>query len=143
MVTASAASSSSSAARVSDRLSIELLLLREAWPNLTYEPVGQWVMLPDYPVPEGWSRTLVTTAFQVPTGPPGTPPYAFYVDSPMMFRDQAPANCSPAAGGVPFPGQWSTFSWAPEAWAWTEDPAKGANMRSFARSFADRFLEGA
>jgi hypothetical protein len=125
------------------RVDGELALLREAWPGLQYEPNGQWVFLPGYPLPVGWSRTSTGVAFQIPGGPPGQPPYAFHVDGPLTFQGAQPAHYTHPAGAVPFPGDWATFSWAPQSWAWAEDPADGANMRAFARSFADRFAEGA
>lgn len=124
------------------RVDAELGLLRAQWPTLSYEQAGQWVLLPDYPLPEGWSQRSVNVAFQIPNGPAGSPPYAFCVDAQLTFQGATPANHTPSGPPVPFPGSWGLFSWAPEAWPWAEDPAQGANMRSFARSFADRFAEG-
>jgi hypothetical protein len=128
---------------VSSRVDAELALLRRQWPQLEYEPTGQWVLLSDYPLTEGWSRDSAAVAFQIPAGPGGTPPYAFYIDGPLDYRGQPPANYTFPVGVVPFPGTWGIFSWAPAAWPWAEDPAQGANMVSFARSFADRFAQGA
>jgi hypothetical protein len=127
---------------VTSRVDAEMALLRAQWPALSYEPAGQWILLPDYPLPEGWSQPSVNVAFQIPAGPPGSPPYAFCVDAPLTFNGATPANYTPTGAPVPFPGVWGQFSWAPEAWPWAEDPAQGANMRAFARSFADRFAEG-
>jgi hypothetical protein len=127
---------------VTSRVDVELALLREEWPGLTYELTGQWVLLPCYPLPEGWSKSSAPVAFQIPLGPPGTPPYAFYLDGAVAYGGQQPGNYAATAAGVPFPGTWGVFSWAPEGWPWAEDPANGANMSSFARSFADRFAEG-
>lgn len=128
---------------MTSRVDAELALLREEWPALKYEPADQWVLLPEYPLPEGWSRAQAPTAFQIPMGSLGQPPYAFYVDGPITFLGQTPGNYSHPTTVVPFAGQWGVFSWSPESWLWAEDPTKGANMRSFARSFADRFAEGA
>jgi hypothetical protein len=125
------------------RLDAELALLRAQWPTLSYEPTRQWVLLPGQPLPEGWSQPTVAVAFQVPPGPPGSPPYAFFVNTPLTYQGQQPTNYAPTSGVVPFTGNWAQFSWAPETWQWAEDPAQGANMRSFARSFAERFAEGA
>jgi hypothetical protein len=127
-----------------DRVEAELLLLREQWPDLRYAPVGQWVLIPAYPLPEQWSRRTIQLAFQIPNGPAGNPPYGFYAEAPLSYGGQTPTNYSlPAPGGVPFPGTWGLFSWAPDGWPWAEEPAQGANMRSFAQSFARRFAEGA
>ena len=128
---------------MTSRAEAELTLLRERWPGLQHGAEGQWVLLSDYPLPEGWSQTTVSVAFQIPVGPAGSPPYAFYVDAPLTFRSAMPNNFVPAGATVPFPGQWGQFSWSPDEWPWTEDLAQGANMGDFARSFADRFAEGA
>ena len=128
---------------MADRVAAEARLLRDVWPDLTYVETGQWVLLPEYRLPEGWSAASTGVAFQIPAGPAGTPPYAFYVDRPLTHAGRQPENYTPNASGPPFPGGWSVFSWAPEGWAWAEDPAMGANMVSFARSFAARFAEGA
>lgn len=120
----------------------ELALLRQRWPDLRHDPDGQWVLLPGYPLPEGWSHTVVNVAFQIPVGPPGSPPYAFYADAPLTFLGSVPNNFVSAGTVVPFPGKWGQFSWSPDAWPWAEDPAQGANMCDFAKSFAARFAEG-
>ncbi|SBS77708.1 hypothetical protein MHPYR_470042 [uncultured Mycobacterium sp.] len=126
-----------------DRTEAELMLIRKQWPDLTYEPVGQWVLITDYSLPQPWSRRTVSIAFQIPAGPAGNPPYGFYLDGPITCAAQPPTNFSSPAPGVPFPGNWGLFSWAPDGWPWAEEPADGANMRSFAQSFAQRFAEGA
>lgn len=126
------------------RAAAELALLRDAWPDLTHQPSGDWVLLPDYPLPEGWSGgDTVAIAFQIPQAP-GQAPYGIYTDRPLQFDGQNPSNYNPTAPNtVPFPGAWAFFSWAPETWTWTDNPADGANIVHFARSFADRLAEGA
>lgn len=126
-----------------DRTEAELVLLRRLWPDLQYESNGQWVLIADYALPEPWSPRSIAVAFQIPGGPPGSPPYAFYVRGEVSCGGCAPSSYTPVATGVPFPGTWGVFSWAPESWPWAEEPAEGANMVSFARSFAARFAEGA
>ncbi len=128
---------------MTSRAEAEVTLLRERWPDLRHEAEGQWVLLPDYPLPGGWSQTTVSVAFQIPLGPAGCPPYAFYVDAPLTFHEATPNNFVAAGATVPFPGQWGQFSWSPDGWPWAKDPAQGANMCDFARSFTDRFAEGA
>lgn len=128
---------------MTSRVDAEVALLRAAWPGLLFEAAGQWVLLSGYPLPDGWSQPTVNVAFQIPAGPPSSPPYAFCVDAPLTHNGTAPDNYVASGAPVPFPGQWGQFSWAPETWPWAEHPADGANMRSFARSFAERFAEGA
>jgi hypothetical protein len=125
------------------RVEAELMLLREKWSDLRYDPAGQWVLLPAYALPDLWSRPTTQVAFQIPGGPAGNPPYGFYVEAPLSYHGQTPTNYNFPVTGVPFPGAWGLFSWAPEGWPWAEEPARGANMRSFAQSFARRFAEGA
>lgn len=127
---------------MTSRVDAELALLGQRWPQLTYDPNGQWVLLPDYPLPDGWSQPTVSVAFQIPAGAPSNPPYAFCVNAPLTFRGATPNNYTPTGAPVPFPGSWGQFSWSPETWPWAEDPAQGANMCAFARSIADRFAEG-
>ena len=126
-----------------ERVEAELALLRKQWPDLLYEPAGQWVLIPAYPLPEPWSRRTAEVSFQIPCGPAGNPPYGFYTEAPLTFRDQTPTNYSFPATGVPFAGTWGLFSWAPDGWPWAEELAHGANMSSFAQSFTRRFTEGA
>lgn len=126
-----------------DRVEAEVEMLREQWPNLVYEPAGQWVLIEDYSLPTPWIPSTARIAFQIPAGPAGNPPYGFYSDGVLKCGEQPPTNYNAPAPGVPFPGCWGVFSWAPDGWPWAEDPAHGANMRSFAESFAERFAEGA
>ena len=89
------------------------------------------------------SASTTPIAFQIPVQP-GQAPYAFYAHANLTFRGQVPTNYTAAAAGtVPFAGTWAVFSWAPETWTWTEQPADGANMTHFARSFTERLAEGA
>lgn len=125
-----------------DRIEAELVLMRQQWPNLIYEPKGQWVLINDYPLPHPWSRRTIPIAFQIPAGPAGNPPYAFYLDGPITCGGQAPTNYSAPATGVPFPGNWGVFSWAPDGWPWAEEPAQGANMRSFCALLCPAFRRG-
>lgn len=123
----------------------ELGLLRAVWPGLHHQEAGDWVLLPDYPLPDGWPQTATDVAFQIPAGLPGQPPYAFYAKGELSHEGRPLLNYSypVGAGTVPFPGTWGVFSWAPETWLPAEHAADGANLVDFARSFADRFAEGA
>src|SRR2546425_1238481 len=92
---------------ITDRLKLELELLRSRYQNLEYREQGQWVRLPEYRLPSGWSSESRDVAFQVPVGFPGTPPYGIHVPSGLRFEGQVPGNyAEPAATQPPFAGTW-------------------------------------
>jgi hypothetical protein len=121
----------------------QLELLRTKWPDLTYhaDGSGHWVLLPGWPMTDGWSVPTVDIACQIPSTPE-QPPYAFYVNSQALtFEGSQPSNWTQSAA-VPFTGSWSVFSWAPETWRAT-GVGVSSNMLTFVRSFSDRLAEGA
>lgn len=125
-----------------ERLEQELELLRTVYPDLEYRPVdgADWVRLPSYPVPEGWSHPSVEVAFQIPAQA-GQAPYAFWVRPALRLAgDGMPSNYTPTAA-TPWGGDWAQFSWSPLQWVPKADIRAGANMLNFARSFADRLAE--
>lgn len=120
-------------------------MIRGWWPDLVHEPGGDWVLLRQYRLPDGWQPAAADLAFQIPQNLPGQQPYAFFVRGEVLFQGASPTSHSfPVPDGtVPFPGTWGQFSWAPEIWAPGHEPADGDNVLGFARSFARRFAEGA
>ena len=120
-------------------VSEQLALLRTQWPDLTYVEADRWVLLPGWNLPEGWSVQRADIAFRIPESA-HVAPYAFYLNAPTpTYMGETPDNVSPS-DAVPFPGQWTVFSWAPDG-PW---PAAGraVNILNFVRSFADRLDEG-
>lgn len=127
------------------RITAELDLLRRRYPTLEYRDEGRWVRLPGYPLPDGWGAKCTDVAFQIPSGFPGAPPYAFYALAGLRFKGEVPQNYSePAPTQPPFGGTWGVFSWAPDDGQWrpTADPVTGSNLANWASGFADRFREG-
>ena len=125
-----------------ERIEQELRLLRTRFSDLEYVAQGQWVRIPDYPLPEGWNRTTTDVAFPIPVGFPGTPPYGIYAPVGLTFNGQRPDNYTEPAG-TPFSGTWGVFSWAPgDGWRATADPATGSNLLNWVVGFAVRFREG-
>lgn len=121
----------------------QLELLRAEWPDLEYDQAGHWVRIPGWEFPAGWSPSVVDIAFQIKVEA-DQPPYAFYANATdIKCNDAVPGNWSPTTDQVRLPGTWSQFSWAPETWVPTANPALGPTMVAFVRSFADRFAEGA
>src|SRR5690349_13332271 len=120
---------------ITDRLKLELELLRSRYPNLEFREQGQWVRLPEYRLPRGWSSESRDVAFQIPIGFPGTPPYGIYVPAGLRFEGQVPGNyAEPASVEPPFAGTWGCFSWAPADGEWrvASEPTKGSNLLNWA-----------
>lgn len=128
-----------------ERIKQELTLLRRRYVKLEYRPEGQWVCIPDYPLPTDWNRAVTDVAFQILTAHPGVPPYGIYVPAGLTFNGQRPDNyVEPAPTQPPFGGTWGIFSWAPADGEWrpTADPQTGSNLLDWVVGFATRFREG-
>ena len=130
-----------------ERIDKELALLRQHFPNLEYRADGQWVRVPSYPLPEGWTPSSPDVAFQIPIGFPGAPPYGFYVPSGIQFRGKQPLNYKdPSSVQPPFGGSWGLFSWSTVDGQWRAtaepDPARGYTLVAWVKGFAVRFAEG-
>lgn len=125
------------------RLEQELQLLRTAYPLLEHRHVdgADWVRLPAYPLPDGWTAEEVEVAFQIPAQP-GQAPYAFCVRPPLLLATgSAPRNYT-ATATTPWGADFAQFSWAPlDAWVPKADVREGANMLNFVRSFTDRLMD--
>lgn len=127
-----------------ERIEEELALLRTVYPHLNHK--DQWVLIPSYPLPAGWSQTVVDVALVIKDSYPGTPPYGIYVPAGLRFKGASPSNYTePASEQPPFGGTWGIFSWQPEGADWrpTADLSKGANLLNWVQGFAKRFQEGA
>lgn len=128
-----------------NRIEQELALLRTRYGHLEYQGDGQWVRLPGYQLPTGWSPEVLDVVFQIPVGFPGTPPYGIYVASGLTFGACVPNNyAEPAPSQPPFGGTWGILSWAPVEGGWhvTSDPSTGSNLLNWALGIAERFREG-
>ena len=128
-----------------ERIEDELRLLRRHFEQVDYVAEGRWVRIWPVETGSGWSHNTVAAVFQIPTGFPGAPPYGFYVPVGITHNGSEPQNYQPIAPSQPpFEGEWAMFSWAPdESWRATSDLVTGSNLSNWARSFRDRFAEGA
>jgi hypothetical protein len=132
------------------RIEQELALLRQTYGEVEHtELAGEdWFRLPRYPLPPGW-RLGETTIEQIPliflikADYPGAPPYGFLAPLGLNFNGNAPGSTGGPPKPSPFAGDWMHFSWSVESWAATADVNKGSNLRSWCRSFGERFKEGA
>jgi hypothetical protein len=126
---------------MSDRIEQEFELLLTAYPNAKLE--GRWVFVPDYPLPSGWSRSLVDTCFQIRDPYPQTSPYGIHVRDGLRFEGNKPQKYTePSNQNPPFDGRWAIFSWEATAWQPGADPASGHNLLTWVAGFRARFSEG-
>lgn len=128
-----------------ERIKKELELLRTRYPDLRYEKEGRWVLIPAYPLPEGWSKTETDVAFQIPVGYPGTPPYGIYVPVGLTFKGQNLGNYQdPAPTQPPFENSWGILSWNPEPNQWKPIAhiTGSSNLLNWVIGFRERFHQG-
>jgi Prokaryotic E2 family E len=126
-----------------ERISEELALLRNAYPDLEYRPAGHWIRIPGYPVPKDvWNQSEVEVCFQIPEQIPGQQPYGFYVRPGLTLRSSSPIDNYTFPAPTGFGDDWGKFSWQLLVWAPKDDIVAGTNMLNFARSIADRLREG-
>ncbi len=127
-----------------ERVDAELALIRRRYPDVKHQRDGNWLLIPSYPLPEGWNRSREDVATQVPPGYPGSPPYGIYVKAGLLFKGERPNNYTePAGNRPPFEGEWGVFSWTPdEPWRPTADLLGGSNLLNWVIGFAERFRAG-
>lgn len=127
------------------RIDQEIELLRRHYASLEYNANGQWVLIPQYPLPAGWNQDTTSVAFQIPVTYPGTSPYGIYVPAGLRYQGSLPNNYKePVEVQLPFSGTWGIFSWSPDDGHWrpTGDLISGSNLLNWARGFSKRFQEG-
>ena len=97
----------------------QLKRLQEHFPEATLQalPGSQFlVVVPDFKIPAGWSKSPITIKFLVPTGYPMEKPDCFWTDHDLrLLRGDLPRS----SGQNPIPhvgGAHLWFSWHLEAW---------------------------
>jgi hypothetical protein len=119
----------------------ELAALKKRWPDLEHTADSNWVILPNYKVPEGWDKSEAKVAFQTPNLP-GEKPYAFWVEGGLLLpENKTPASYAYPDTSCPLPGQWGKFSWELDPWAPGNKPGEGTGMVNFVQSFGNRLRE--
>jgi len=123
-----------------ERVQEEIELVRERWPNVKHGERGDWIHLPDHPLPPGrFNKTATNIVFLIPPGYPNTGPDDFFVDGDLLLADgSTPGGLNPGkqsgSGPCPLPGSWAWFSWHPQRWTATPDPKDGDNLLGFIRT---------
>lgn len=80
---------------------------------------GQWLLIHDFPICEGYTSKLVTAAIQIPTNYPAVPLDMVYFNPPLVRSDRQSiprTECTVTIDGLPFQ-RWSrhyrTGEWVP------------------------------
>jgi hypothetical protein len=78
------------------------------------------LVVPDVPLPPGWSKGAITVRILVPAGYPQVKPDCFYVDHDLRLA----TGTEPANGNIQsvFGSQYRWFSWHIASW----DPVSGS-----------------
>lgn len=125
------------------RIREELELLREVFPDLIYEPKGDWFQIPNdlRALAVGWTPQPFPVAFHAQPNHPGQAPYGIYVREDVKVGGSTPQNFNSSAGQKPpFPGVWGVLSWTIEGpWLPKEPAREGANLLNYALSFEERY----
>ena len=126
---------------MNERIKEEFELLLRFYSEAALE--GDWVLVPDYPLPPGWSKSTVDTCFQIRDPYPGRCPYGIQVRDGLRYEGKMPQNYKePTNQNPPFPGRWAIFSWESADWQPGARPESGHNLLTYVRGFAARFKEG-
>jgi hypothetical protein len=124
-----------------ERIVKEIELLRERYPNLQHGENHDWVMIPNFPLPEGWNRRQTKLLFLIPPAYPHAPPDNFYAESGLKLSNGNPALNYNEGDGVPIGGAWGCFSWHAEKWRPSDNIEDGDNLLTFIRAVKIRLRE--
>lgn len=124
-----------------ERITQEIALLKEKYPNLQHGQSYDWVMIPDFPLPDGYNRKTIKLLFLIPNTYPYTAPDCFYVEIGLKLSNgNIPSNYNEEQK-VPVGGSWGYFSWHPEIWQPADEIPKGDNFLTFIKSVNLRLRE--
>lgn len=127
------------------RLQRDLDLLKSRYPEAQFREQGQWVLIPQYPVPiGGWDRRDYTICFQLRPGYPDIGPYGINVSPPPRASGQQGLGSYTDSPDPkpPFDGVWGRFSWELDGWKATPDLISGCTLLNFVESIRKRFEQG-
>lgn len=126
--------------RLEQRLDLEELVLREAFPRALIYRAGSAVILADHRLPPGWSHEITDIAFGYPPNyPSGCPDNVCARPDLTLANGQAAGNnqgIQTLAGR-----QWLQFSWHIDGadWVPTSDPRQGSNLATYLIGALTRF----
>lgn len=101
-------------------LESQIIKLQEVYPGADKNPLGDGsvsIILPNVPLPHGWSAAATTVRFIAPVGFPAARPDCFWTDSLTLATGAVPKNTGPN----PLPGgppgllwfSWHVSNWSP------------------------------
>jgi hypothetical protein len=129
------------AKKMHERVRQEIELLRQKNPSLQNGEQLNWVLIPDYPLPEIYNKGITSLLWLIPPAYPQTPPDDFFVDGDLRLKNGSNPpgfNVGPnsSSGQAPISGNWGWFSWHPEQGKWrpAAEIEKGDNLITFLRS---------
>lgn len=118
-----------------ERVKQEIELFRARFPSVQHGEHFDWVMIPDYPLPDGrFNKGVTKLLFVIPPGYPNTPPDNFFVDSDLRLANGGNPPAFNATGSPPIPGSWGWFSWHQVRWHPVATIEGGDNLLSYLRS---------
>ena len=116
--------------RLAGRLDQEERLLAETFPTARLDRESLTVLLPDLPLPDGWSHDSTDVLFVIPSNYPAGRP-----DNICARPDLRLASGAEAAnimGEHEHAGRrWMQFSWHPDEWRPTADASRGGNLVNY------------
>ena len=112
----------------------EALLLARQFGVVDYdEEDGQWVRIPDFPLPEGWGQPVTELLLVLPAGYPHVPPNGFFIDRRLRiqmghridhyFEERSEYNPLAGKGWA-----WFCIHLDRHAWRPTADVLRGDNL---------------
>ena len=124
------------------RIMQEIEMLTEKYSSLQNGENLDWMMIPDFPLPEGWNTKKTKLLILIPPTYPHTAPDNFYVESSLRLTNgELPASYSEGSK-VPVGDSWGCFSWHSEKWGPSDNLREGDNLLSFIKSVNIRLREG-
>lgn len=126
---------------MSDRLQVEVEILRMAGWQVDVGPDFGWIVVKDVFLPEGWNREKTDVLIKIPRGYPTTPPDNFYCAADLRLVSGGKPGNAPQEETIS--GQvWLMFSfhvgggWDPHA-----DANQGHNLLTYLEAVRRRLSE--
>lgn len=126
---------------MTERIKEEITLLKVKYTSLQHGQDYNWVMIPDFNLPDGYNRKTTRLLFLITTSYPHASPDNFYVDAGLKFSNGNPLTNYSEGAQIPIEGSWGCFSWHPEVWQPTAEIKKGDNLLTFMKSVNLRLRE--
>lgn len=123
------------------RVQAERGVLTEYFPHIDLGPEGEWLVVPRWPLPPGWSVPASDLLIIIPPGYPATSPDSFYVGNEVALAGgREPSNSS--ANQQVLQRLWRFFSWhIDDTWRPQADHRRGDNLLTYVLACGTRMAE--